>query len=360
MSMRVTDRISSRQYLHNNNEALSNMLKIENKILTQKAFTRASEDSVNANRAMKIRKNLANLDMYDTNLNYASELFTAAETNLYNIADNVYLDVNSKLVSVQDTKNQEELDAIALELEQYANEMMTCMNADFGNRQMFAGTSNNKEPFTAVYYAIDENGEFTLDENGNRQVMPEGQRTASNSRAVVFYNDTEINSSTDYTTFNGAGGIYVDVGLGIEYDANGIVDPDTAMDVGLNGAQLTGCGMDNGNPPDSNNIIQLTYDAAFALYQGDKEMANRLIDKLQKAQVTVLSGITKIGTKQSDIKFYLEKNDGYRYNLQEDQNKTEGCDLTKEITNFSSAKAAYNAALQMGSQAIPKSIFDFI
>lgn len=358
--MRVTDRISSRQYLYNNNQALSNMLKIENKILTQKAFTRASEDSVNANRAMKIRKNLADLDMYDTNLHSASELFTAAETNLYNIADNIYLDVNSKLVSVQDTKNQEELDAIALELEQYANEMMTSMNADFGGRQIFAGTSNNKEPFTVTYYKVDENGDFALDENGNKIVMPENERTASNARGVVFYNDTEVNSSTDYTTFNGAGGIYVDIGLGIKYDENGIVDPDTAMDIGLNGAQLTGCGMDDSSPSDSNNIIQLTYDAAFALYKGDKETANRLIDKLQEAQVTVLSGITKIGTKQTDIDFYIEKNDGYRYNLQEDQNETEGCDLTEEITNFMSAKAAYNAALQMGAQAVPQSIFNFI
>ena len=79
--MRVTDRYSNRLYLGNNNRSLENMLESENRVLTQKAFLRASEDSVNANKAMKIRKGLENLDMYDKNLENAKDTFTAAETN---------------------------------------------------------------------------------------------------------------------------------------------------------------------------------------------------------------------------------------------------------------------------------------
>ena len=135
---------------------------------------------------------------------------------------------------------------------------------------------------------------------------------------------------------------------------------DTVMDVSLNGAKLTGCGTDGLDPADSNNIIQLTFDAAYAVRNGDLESANRLIDKLQKAQTTVLEGITRMGATQNKIDFYLNKNEDYRYNLSEDQNETEGVKIEKEITNMTAAQAAYNAALQLGARAIPQSIFSYI
>lgn len=384
--MRVTDRYSNRLYLGNNNRSLENMLESENRVLTQKAFLRASEDSVNANKAMKIRKGLENLDMYDKNLENAKDTFTAAETNLYHIADNVYLNVNQKLISVQDTYNDDNLDAIALELEEMAEEMVKTMNNDFGGRQLFAGTSNNKEPFTVKYFETDSEGndimEPVVDEDGNpvyetnedgTQVLDEDgnpvqkqqpkeisfeERVHGRSRAEVYFNDRPINEFTDSSKFNGAGGIYIDVGLGVRYNDDGSIVPSTALDISLNGAKLTGCGTDDDN--DSLNIIQLTFDAAKAVYNNDRSSANRYIDKLQKAQSTVLSGIAELGIKQNNIEFYTDKNEEYRINLSEQQKNTEGCDLTEEITNWTNREAAYNAALQMGARSVPKSIFEFL
>lgn len=354
------------------------MLESENRVLTQKAFLRASEDSVNANKAMKIRKGLENLDMYDKNLENAKDTFTAAETNLYHVADKVYLNVNQKLISVQDTYNDEQLDAIALELEEMAEEMVKTMNNDFGGRQLFAGTSNNKEPFTVKYFETDDEGNDimetvdVLDDDGNPVLDGDGnpvqkqqpkeikfeERIHGRSRAEVYFNDIPINEFTDSSKFNGAGGIYIDVGLGVRYNDDGSIVPSTALDISLNGAKLTGCGTDDDN--DSLNIIQLTFDAAKAVYNNDREAANRYIDKLQKAQSTVLSGIAELGIKQNNIEFYTDKNEEYRINLSEQQKNTEGCDLTEEITNWTNREAAYNAALQMGARSVPKSIFEFL
>ena len=551
--MRVTDSYAQRSYLNNNNRALDNQLKYQNRVLTQKAFLRASEDSVSANSAMKIRKNLENLDMYDKNLNTAHELFSAAETNLYNIADNIYLKTKSLVVSAQDTLSQMEFDAIALDLEEKAKEMMSSMNVDFGDRQLFAGTGNNKEPFTIEYQMtnadgtimtdstgkpivvpddrhqagdigstdplvkypeitagsltvkigdenytvnasgtnvtpedfvnnlVDSNGDKvdppmfeinekdgtfsytgnkTLDASGDANASafmkaifdgkdslsvkqtakvpvyeledkisdktkleftkPDGEKvTIENSsgitvkdlvdsgeftydektgvlthtgdyslksadsdtaefindnfgtgdrlfgadeeilrKAVVSYNTEDVSSHNEAKDFKGAGGIYVDVGLGVNYNKDGTIIPSTAMDIALSGAKLTGCGTDKDG--DSKNIIQLTFDAANALNRGDLKTVNRLIDKLDNAHKTVLSSIVTLGTKQNDIDFYIDKNEDYRTNLKEKQNKTEGCDLTTEIINLESAKAAYSASLQIGASTVPNSIFDFI
>ncbi|MBQ5417967.1 MAG: hypothetical protein IIU25_03020, partial [Oscillospiraceae bacterium] len=184
------------------------------------------------------------------------------------------------------------------------------------------------------------------------------ERIHGRSRAEVYFNDMPINEFTDSSKYNGAGGIYIDVGLGVRYNDDGSIVPSTALDISLNGAKLTGCGTDDDN--DSLNIIQLTFDAAKAVYNNDRSSANRYIDKLQKAQSTVLSGIAELGIKQNNIEFYTDKNEEYRINLSEQQKNTEGCDLTEEITNWTNREAAYNAALQMGARSVPQSIFEFL
>ncbi|MGN0692044.1 MAG: flagellin [Oscillospiraceae bacterium] len=444
--MRVTDSASISQYISNNHSTLSAYLNKFDKVLTQQKFNRASEDSVGANSAMRIRKQLENLDMYDTNLQNASDIFTAAETSLYYVSGTLYNTVNTKLVSIQSTKGDVEFEAIGNEIMQQAEAMVKALNVDSGGRQLLAGTSNNKEPFTYKYFLTDENGDIAYYETEQRQVtdadgnltytdvngdtvigyangtykyedgtdltdadmianltpvmeevyktydadvldaegnvihkqgeyivttkdapgakaMEAGENdTLKNKRAVVFYNDQDVTNHSDKASeYNGAGGIFIDVGYGIKYDSNGNVVPSTAMDIALNGAKFTGCGIDySDDKEDSNNMIQLTFDAARAAYNGDLETCNRLIDKLSAAQKTMLEGITELGVKQNNIDFHISKDSDYRVNLQEKQNDVEGVDLAEVITQLEAAQASYNAALRLGAQAVPQSIFSFI
>lgn len=447
--MRVTDTASINQYITNNNSTLSAYLKRANRVLTQQDFNRASENSVKANSAMRIRKQLENLDMYDTNLQNASDVFTAAETSLYYVSGTLYNNINEKLVSIQSTKGDVEFEAIGNEIMQQAEAMIKALNVDSGGRQLLAGTSNNKEPFTYKYVLTDENGDYlcyqtktaqktdaagnlvftdvnddtvlahddgtgtlvyeyedgtpltdtdmidnltpvmettrmtydadVLDAEGNvihkqgdyitfssstptDDMVEAGENdTLKNKRAVVYYNDQNVSGFQKASEFNGAGGIYIDVGYGIKYDNNGNVVPSTAMDIALNGAKYTGCGVDDSDDKgDSNNIIQLAFDAARAAYNADLETCNRLIDKLNAAQTTMLEGITELGVKQNNIEFHISKDSDYRINLKEKQNEVEGVDLAEEITMLESTQASYNASLRLGASAVPQSIFDFI
>lgn len=158
--MRVADITLQSSYITNNANSLDYYTKMANKVLTQKQFTRASQDPAGANKAMKIRKRMADLDTYDTNLKNAQALFTDAETNLNHISTTCYNNISQKLISIQSTKSDVEFSAIGEEICQEAEDMVKCMNADSGQRQLFAGTSNNKEPFTFKYYDCDEKGNF--------------------------------------------------------------------------------------------------------------------------------------------------------------------------------------------------------
>lgn len=387
--MRVTQNMMNKQYLRNTNNVLSSKLKSLNRIQRQKAYTRVSEDSINASKALSTRRQLANIEMYNANLNTSKEIFNAAETNLYSISSKNYEDINTRLLAAcNGTYSDYDRGIFADELEHLGNFIVDTMNSDFAERQLFGGTSNGATPFTIQDSCI-------VKDSGGNVVFPKNYDPANPStRKIVCYNgvpvdlnaadlpgdgDYSITSVKDGATttkdiflnvenavlhnnnallFPGSDPIYVDVGMGVKYDENYNVDPQTVMDISLNGAQMIGSGVNyNGL---SKNFAQLVLDTAEALRQDNVSFANHAIDGLSNCHSTVLTNITKLGALQNSIDFYLEKNDDYELNLQERQNNVEGVDIYEEITNYDAMDAAYNASLSLSSKVLPKSIFDFI
>lgn len=157
--MRVTDRISNRTFLNNNRRLRGNLLGSYNRIMSQRRFNRVSEDSVNGAKAMIIRRDLRDLDIYDSNLSAVKQLFTEAESNLTQIAHTNYIAVKEQLVAATNgTHDDIELNTYATSLDQIANQMVQTLNGDFSERQIFGGTNNSSPPFEIGRYCItDEN-----------------------------------------------------------------------------------------------------------------------------------------------------------------------------------------------------------
>ncbi|MGN0608900.1 MAG: flagellin [Oscillospiraceae bacterium] len=420
--MRITQNFTNRSYLRNNNKVLTSYNKSMEKIWSQKDYFRASDDSINSSKAMTVRKNLRDLEMYDDNLKTADGVFKAAEDNLYSIANNIYLNIQTKLeTACNGTYNREELSIIAEELEQYAGITIETLNSDYAERRLFGGTNNSSPAFATevengrtyvtyngirvddmvrnedgelcYYTRIDKaeydaaadpttvlrrgipDGEIKLEdiEGGKTAEEQYNELAAADPDSVYSETDSEGNVTYYQKQYNyyrnempavpASKPIYVDIGIGIKYDNDGNIDPQTALDVGLNGAEITGFGTDEdtkNNEFYSNNFVQLIFDAAAALKEGDMERANATLDRLNTANTGILTEITTLGAKQNSIEFYLSKNEEYKTSLQSRQNDVEGCDMNEEIINMDSTEAAYNAALQLSSRVLPRSIFDFI
>lgn len=450
--MRVTNNITTGQFLRNNNMALTTMLKSHNRIMTQRRFNRVSEDSINGSKAMTIRRQLRDLDIYKDNLSSAKELFSAAETNLYSVAHDIYIKVEEKLVAAANgTYEQMDLDIFAVEFDELADHMVKNLNADFAERQLFGGTSNDPTPFEINQVKItDADGKVVFPPEYEQYVNPDGtiadgypknvtyngvpldfdvtsdiilpdgtiSKLAAGEYTVSHYNSKKgtwedqpkidvteaINQKDNSLIYPGSKPIYIDIGLGIKYNDKYEVDPQTALDISMNGAAITGNGIDiskvdtkakmnivtdpggtttetpaldaDGNPiyevernddgtmklddRFSKNLIQLVLDAAKALRNGDQDTVNAIIDRAKDANNHILTEITTLGTKQNSIEFYLNKTEDYKFNLRERQNLVEGTDMEAEITNYEAVKAAYDATLKIGAQLLPHSIFDFI
>lgn len=385
--MRVTTNSYSNTYINAHNKLQNKLLQSQKKILTQRKFTRASEDTFSASKAMTVRKNISDLDMYTENCKMAKDLFAAAESSLYDIANNTYLNISQKLLSVQDTFNQDDLNIVAKEIRSLADHCIQDLNSSFSERQMFGGSSNNKTPFTKYSYVE------VLDADGNElmKLGTKGTEIQKSSTEIICYNDipvnlsgenllktissgkvvyydgtgnkisenvinveAENNSTGTYKDFPGNRHSYVDIGIGIDYNK---LDS-TSMDISMNCVQITGCGTDKDGA--SQNFVQLVYEIADSLEKGDRDFVNSSIDKLENARTKILDFIVDLGVKQTSLESHIARNESSRILLMDKQNSLEGCDIEREITNFKTLEAAYNASLTMGAKVLPKSIFDFI
>lgn len=452
MNIRVTQNAMSRQYKNNMSRTLGQMNKINNKILTQRKFLRASENPVGAAKAVSIRKNLANIDTYEDNLKTATGIFNSAESSVKLVSSSTTTVTDKLLLGVNGDKDQSNRDIYAAEIENVGKEMIKEMNSQYADRRIFGGTNDSSVAFayddktgdvtfngtsinctTVTARTTDsQTGLGYVDAKGNpiaKKYFFGGENITSDIKSgkAVFaddssqidaakttYTDDAVKDgsgnwilwnadktvSTDITAqvtsgkiklvdsttkegdkyyiggkeiteaqanganaqkYEGTKPILIDVGIGIEFNADGSINPATAMDISLNGAELTGSGTDSEGY--SKNIIQLTFDAAKALRDGDKTKAYNMIDKIKDANSSVLVGITNLGVREQSIEFNQTKLDEDKYNLSAAQIDAEGMsevELAAAMTEYKSVEAAYNATLQMGSKVVPTSIFDFI
>jgi flagellar hook-associated protein 3 FlgL len=338
---------------------MKNMNDAYTRIITQNQYTRTSENPLNSEKAMSIRKGLRDLDTWDDNIGTAHELFTTAESSLTQVASNLFatrvkpLLVQGSTVTVGSVGMQ----AVGTELEQIAHEMVDAMNADFNDRQMFGGLSQDRTPFTIEEVERD-------DGTTSERVCYLGidMDTITQGADGLYYGTQIVDGvETPDVLVPGQGQVLLDIGLGIDFDADLNVDPNTAFDTALHGFKILGFGKDEEGY--SKNLIQLTLDAAFTAGIGDINRVDELaayIDKTDEAAVNIRTTITELGVRYNSLDYYLSKNEDSRFSLLERQNTVEGVDLEKEITEYYAIQAAYDASLKMGANVLPRSIFDFI
>lgn len=413
MNIRVTQNAMSRLYKNNYNRSLSQMNDISNKVLSQRKFTRASENPVGAAKALSIRRAMSDNETYKDNLETAKGIFDTAESLLTNNISPQLVTVTTKLnAGANGDKGPDEHNIIATEIESVANEILKTMNSEYAGRKLYGGTNNSSVPFTydkatnvVSYNGVPVNSklETTVTGLGTYTSIPAADLATLSIETDVYIDDglggyvladatqradviagttpgyTE-DTNTTYT-FNGAAvdptlvditqanakffpgsnPILIDVGLGIKYNADGTVDESTAMDISMSGADIVGNGTDKDG--DSQNIIQLCFDSAKALRDGDTIRALELMDKINASKTTLLVNINNLGVKQKSVDFYTDKIDTDDYNLAASQISAEGMSLEEQaaaMTEYKSVNAAYNAVLQMGSEVVPTSIFDFM
>jgi flagellin-like hook-associated protein FlgL len=308
---------------------------------------------------------MSEVDTYRANLDTATGIYDVAESTIRQVSG-ILQTLQERLIQAStDTYDDSDLRIIALEIDSLADQMLRLMNVSVAGRQIFGGV-NNGIPTNPLH-----NGQAF-------QIIDVTAPDGSTSRQVL-YNGVPVNSSSNHTTFPDSRTSFLDVGLGLRWLDDNTINPQTAIAVTFNGAQVMGSGVSvttrttvigDGPPnhfPDfvhSNNLIQLTLDAAVSVRERGNGIPSSMTavfaDLMFEAQESLSLSIARIGSEAAFIEFNQDRLMNLDFNLKERQNTLEFIDMGEETTRWKMLEMIYNATLQMSASTVPMSIFSFI
>lgn len=333
--MRITNRMITSKYVRSLNQISSDLNRLNNKVTSGRAFTKASENTSAAIRAYQLRRDMSKSEGFMTNIQHAETTLRNSESSIMHIQELVQNAQTKIIQGVNGTQSESERKIIATELRNIQDQMLQTLNGSSSDMYYFGGTNTTDKPFTL------DSATGKLRYNGNLLDDP-----ALDPAALL------------------ADSRFVDIGLNVRVDASGTIDNTSVFKYSIPGLQITGYGEElvNGEPM-SANIYDLIGRMATELEKGstyDKDMADALLGKIQQTSPKVVHALTDVGAKTSYLEFITDRLEAKEFNDQERQMELEAADPAETIIYFKSQEAAYNAALQMGTKIIQPSIFDYM
>lgn len=215
--MRIAGGAIRRNFLRNYELNSTSKFESEQKISTGRQFQRASENPINAAKALRVRKSMADLETHQKNLESADSIYQVAEDSLLTVSSLIQNTYEKLVQGAHGTYNQNDMDIIASEIEQYAEEMVQVMNVDVADRKIFGGVNNETNAFEIK--------------------GPLGSQ-------YVTYNGIPVDSASDPNSYPYSEVSYLDVGIGMSVDGStNRIDDQTALPITFNGVDCTGCGV---------------------------------------------------------------------------------------------------------------------
>jgi flagellar hook-associated protein 3 FlgL len=131
------------------------------------------------------------------------------------------------------------------------------------------------------------------------------------------------------------------------------VGPGVAMDIGISGSDFLGNGADG-------KLLQVLRDASAHLKAGDGVAIRADIALLEDKSEEVLGVRALNGARQNRLDAALGRLTEIEGTTLQQLSDTEDVDIAKALIEFSSQKAAYDAALKAGANIVQASLMDFL
>ena len=343
--MRITNSMTTARYIRQLSNLETSVGDSSTKVSSGDALTRFSDDTTASVKSYKIRRTLNKVESYQANINHADTYLTDSEAALNNMED-IYQYAMEKTVQGQNaTESAEERKTIATELHSLQKELLSTLNTNVSGTYLFGGTNVESEP-------------FTVDVNGS-----------------LIYNGSTLNSLDSTDTVDAktiqdlsADSRYVNIGLNLQFNASGLVES-SVFGYSIQGINITGYGntgttvpIDGAPVTVSKNMYDLLGQIADAFEASDYtyETTDTLYKQFQASSSGISQGLTTVGAKQNYLDFMKDRYSTQTLNLEDKQSEIEDVDLPSAIIKYKTDEVALNAALQMSSSVLQKSIFDYM
>ncbi len=338
MAMRITTNMISGEYKNQMQTTLNQLDYYQKRANDLRKFRKFSEDPVTASKAMRLRRS------YTQNQDYRNNISTIGET--YAMAEDAAMDVKAILDQAKDelhamtnsgTVSDSELAIYAKTLRGLQEDFVGIVNSKLNDNYVYGGNKATEIPFT---------------------VSDDGK---------LLYRGMDVDT-TDAATLEELASerVYIDIGLGVNVDADGNVDEASVFSDDLNGLSYFGYGVDESGK--SNNIYNMLGEAATAIEKylaGDEsafdtKVAGEYVGKVIDATDKLLVSVGNLGIKTSQ----LERLEKRLINTQEDLNEQlsnlEYVDAEEAYTDLTWQQYVYDASLKIGSQLLQSSFLDYM
>jgi len=191
--MRVTQGMEQTQFLTALNGLESNLAQTQNEVSTGLAFTTPAQDPSAAGTVDNLNQVLAQSQQYTANANSAQTSLNTEDNALTQLEDQLQSLHSLALEANSGTQSSQDLSAIATQVSQIQNSLLSIANTQDGNGQyIFAGYATQSQP-----YSLTATGASYAGDDGQQKA----QIAAGQTIAVGDNGNTVFNSPTGNGTY---------------------------------------------------------------------------------------------------------------------------------------------------------------
>lgn len=366
--MRITDRIVAETLLSSISRTRNRMNRYQKEMATSKRIDRPSDDPRGAARSMTLRSSLTAIDQYRRNVKGCLSWMSATESALSNM-ETTLIEIQS-LVLPAVPENAPERDAIAVEVDQLLEYLVSLSGKRFEGMYLFGGTERG-EPYTASYEVTEETLVAAVDApvefdhprlaQGTVQVMEAGG-------GATFVEDVDytIDHKAGTITVLGTGAMSDGATYEVSYQTTLISSVEEANTVGRREREIdegmkmivntSGHDVFNREVDIFDTLIRLR----DGLYREDTAAIKHAYAQLDPALDQVLRTSTIVGTKIQKLEVSDQRLEREMTHLSATLSDTEDTDLADTIVRFQTDENAYQAAIQAGARMIQQTLIDYL
>lgn len=195
--MRVSSNQMSQNYLRQLNKVYNEQMKWNEK-MDGSNIHRPSDDPVQCVRTMTYTTSLTQNEQYTQNLNDANSWMKATDTSMVQMTDILKTISEKTSQAANSYLGQDDLNAIAKEVDELINQMISLSNGQLGDRYLFSGQADKTKPY---------GDSFVVKNKADIKVLDDEQAKAFGTEQLFVLKDQ--NSDAKY---------YLDVTTGDIYD----------------------------------------------------------------------------------------------------------------------------------------------
>lgn len=301
-TVRVTQGLIIQRSLVNLRDQTRRLLQTQEQLSTGRSVVNLSDDPLGARVGIAARTLLARNDQFASNINVSSAPLRETGTNIQQTVDILQRVRELTLQAANGTNGQQQLDAIAEEVNVLLEQVFTIGNHQTNNRYIFAGTRTTQAAFTATRGANDEITAVTYEGNDEDITISAGETT----RVVINEPGSEV--------FDG-----------------------------------------------SVDIFQMIIDIRDDMRAGNySNLSNARLAEMDDAEEQLLSAIARVGSVDRRFERITTGIDDVNIELERVRSEALDADFAEVIIDLNAQSNAYTAALNASSRVIQPSLLDFL